>query len=113
MQAIWTGPSRASSGHGAINSTGPCVGVAVQGQEGATTNANQFKTLTKHWYSIMQSSNCSMLMHISPHIIVKLTSKKVIINQSPSIRTTMTNKEVLGELTNERPTNGFLNVILY
>ena len=28
------GPSRASSGPRAINSTGPCVGVAAQGQEG-------------------------------------------------------------------------------
>ena len=30
------GLSRASSGPGAINSTGPCVGVAAQGQEGAS-----------------------------------------------------------------------------
>ena len=59
------GPSKASSGPGAINSTGPCVGAAAQGQEGATTNANQFKTLIKHWYFIMQSSNCSMLMYVS------------------------------------------------
>ena len=71
-----SGPSRASSG--------PCVGVAAQGQEGATTNANQFKTLITHWYSIMQ----------------------------PSIRTKLTSKEVLRELTNERPTNGFLNIML-
>ena len=72
------GPSRASPGPGTINSMGPCVGVAAQGQEGTTTNANQFKSLIKHWYSIMQSSNCSMLMYISAHNIVKLTSKKVI-----------------------------------
>ena len=59
------GPSRASSGLRAINSTGSCVGVAAQGYEGAIANANQFKSLVKHWYSIMQSSNCSMLMYIS------------------------------------------------
>ena len=69
----YTGQSRASSGPRAINSTSPCEGVAAQGLEGATTNANQFKTLTEHWYSIMQSSNCSMLMYISAHNIVKLT----------------------------------------
>jgi len=33
------------------------------------------------------------------------------INQAPSIRTNLTSKEVLRELTNERPTNGFLNII--
>ena len=71
------GPSRASSGPGAIKSTGNRVGVAAQGQEGATANANQFKTLI--WFSIMQSSNCSMLMYISAHNIVKVTSKRVII----------------------------------
>ena len=59
------GPSRAGSGPGAINSTGPCVGVAAHGQEGAMTNANQFKPLIKHCYSKMQSSNCSMLMQNS------------------------------------------------
>ena len=33
---MWScsGPSRASSGPGAINNTGPCVGAAAQGQEG-------------------------------------------------------------------------------
>ena len=60
-----TGPPRASSGPVAINSTGPCVGVAAQEQEGSTTNANQFKSLIKHWYFMMQSSNCSLLMCIS------------------------------------------------
>ena len=44
---------RASSGPGVINNMGPCVRVAAQGQEGATANANHFKTLMKHWYSIM------------------------------------------------------------
>jgi len=74
-----SGPSRASSGPGAINSTGPCVGVAAQGQEGATTNANQFRTLVKHWYSRMQ----------------------------PSIGKNLTSKEVLRELMNEHSTDGF------
>ena len=59
--------------------TGPCVGVAAQGQEGATTNANQFRTLIKHWYSRMQ----------------------------PSIGTNLTSKEVLRELMNEHSTDGF------
>ena len=40
-EVVSSGPSRASSGPGAINSTGPCVGVAAQGQEVATANANQ------------------------------------------------------------------------
>ena len=91
---------------------GPLCRSSSTGQEWATTNANQFKTLIKHWYSIMQSSNCSMLMYIGAHNIVKLTSKKVTVNQAPSIRANLTSKEVLRELTNERPTNGFWNVIL-
>ena len=44
-----SGPSRASSGPGAINSTGPCVGVAAQGQEGDYNKCksiqNSYKTL--------------------------------------------------------------------
>ena len=64
-----------------VESTGPCVGVAAQGQEGATTNENQFKTLIKHWYSIMQSSNCSMFNET--------------INQAPSIRTNLQAKKFL------------------
>ena len=34
--AIQAGPSRASSGPRTINKTGPCAGVAAQGQEGAS-----------------------------------------------------------------------------
>ena len=63
---------------------GPLCRSSSTGARGATTKANHFKTLIKHWYSIMQ----------------------------PSSRTNLTSKEVLRELTNERPTNGFLNIIL-
>ena len=34
------------------------------------------------------------------------------INQAQSIRTNLISKEVLRELTNDRPTNGFLSIIL-
>ena len=56
----------------------------------------------------IQNSYKTLVFH---NAIFKLLHVIEIIDQALSIRTNLTSKEVLRELTNERLTNGFLNII--